>query len=378
MGKVTFYGLLLLALAALVFFGMVGCSDNPGNAGTVVGGDSTGVVIPGDTTGTPPDTAVINPPDTSIINPPDTSVINPPDTSIINPPDTAVINPPDTTVINPPDTSVINPPDTAVINPPDTSVINPPDTSVINPPDTTTTPPDTSVIPPPMTPRDSLLNYIDRNWQLYGYASKPTKYAALTFDDGPGSQTGSLLSALESKKVKATFFLIGQNIRGNQSQAKAIHDAGHELANHSDGYSGLGGSTAANTISASLTAATTAIKGITGKDVKLFRAPSVEYGSNLTAVCTQQGLAIIGVSIWSQDYQSGITSSAIANNVLNNAADGGIINCHEPNTAPNTVAAIPAMIDGLRQKGFWICTVSDLAAIKGRTLQAGVRYDTIQ
>jgi peptidoglycan/xylan/chitin deacetylase (PgdA/CDA1 family) len=172
--------------------------------------------------------------------------------------------------------------------------------------------------------------------------------------------------------------LIGQNIRSQGTWAKAIHDAGHELANHSDGYNGLGGNTPQNTISTSLSAASTAIKNITGKNPNLFRAPSVEYGNNLTSVCTQQGLAIIGVSIWSEDYQSGITATTITNNVLSRSADGGIINMHEPNTAPNTVSALPGVIDGLRQRGFWIATVGELAIIKSKSLQAGVQYDRIQ
>ena len=347
-------------------------------------------IIPPDTVITPPDTAII-PPDT-VITPPDTSTIPPdtaiapPDTAIIPPdtaiapPDTAII-PPDTTIA-PPDTSII-PPDT-VITPPDTSIIPPdtaiapPDTAII-PPDTTIAPPDTAIIPPkPMNPRDSILDHIDRNWRALGYSSKPDKYIALTFDDGPCQQTGNVLAALSDKGVTATFFLIGQNVRNNQTQARAIWSGGHEIASHSDGYDNLGGNTAQPVISASLTAASSAIEGITGNKPNLFRAPSVNYGGNLTAVCTQQGLAIIGVSVWSNDYQSGISSSAITSNVLNAAADGGIINCHEPNTAPNTPAAIPAIIDGLRQKGYWICTVSGLAAIKGKTLQAGVQYDRIQ
>jgi peptidoglycan/xylan/chitin deacetylase (PgdA/CDA1 family) len=230
-----------------------------------------------------------------------------------------------------------------------------------------------------ITPRDSILKHIDDNWQKLGYSSKPAKYVALTFDDGPaGESTQSLLNVLSQKNVKATFFLIGQNIRNQEKWAKAIYDAGHELANHSDGYNGLGGSTAQNTISASLSAASTAIKNITGKNPNMFRAPSVEYGNNLTSVCTQQGLAIIGVSIWSNDYQSGITASAITNNVLNNSTDGGIINMHEQNTAPNTVSALPGVIDGLRQKGFWITNVGGLAIIKNKSLQAGVQYDKIQ
>ena len=92
------------------------------------------------------------------------------------------------------------------------------------------------------------------------------------------------------------------------------------------------------------------------------------------------GLAIIGVSIWSNDWQQGITAESIKTNVLTSSAlaDGGIINCHEPNTAPNTVAALPAIIDGLREKGFWIMTAGQLAAIKGKTLESGTRYDTIK
>jgi len=231
--------------------------------------------------------------------------------------------------------------------------------------------------PPSMSPRDSILDHIDKNWQSLGYSSRPGKYIALTFDDGPCAQTGSVLSALKDKKVSATFFMIGQNIRGNRQQASAAFSDGHELASHSDGYNGLGGSTAQSTIAASLTAAASEIEGITGKKPTLFRAPNVEYGANLSAVCAQQGLAIIGVSVWSNDYQSGLPSSTITNNVLNAARDGGIINCHEPNTAPNTPAAIPAMIDGLRQRGYWVCTVGDLAIIKGRTLKAGERYDDL-
>ena len=348
----------------------VACSDNPAKPGPIdpPAVDSADVISTPDTGVIPPDT-VITPPDTVII-PPDT-VITPPDTVVI-PPDTVII-PPDTVIV-PPDTVII-PPDTVII-PPDTAVI-PPDTTII-PPDTVIIPPDTAVILPPKSPRDSILDHIDKNWRSLGYSSKPDKYIALTFDDGPCAQTGGVLSALKDKGVKATFFAIGQNVRGNQTQARAIFDGGHELASHSDGYSGLGGNTAQATIAASLTAASAAIEGITGSKPALFRAPNVEYGANLSAVCAQQGLAIIGVSVWSNDYQSGLSSSAITNNVLTAARDGGIINCHEPNTAPNTPAAVPGIIDGLRQKGYWVCTVGDLAVIKGKVLRAGERYDTIQ
>jgi hypothetical protein len=38
------------------------------------------------------------------------------------------------------------------------------------------------------------------------------------------------------------------------------------------------------------------------------------------------------------------------------------------------MAVLPDIISGLREKGFWIMTVSELAIVKGKTLEAGTRY----
>jgi peptidoglycan-N-acetylglucosamine deacetylase len=230
---------------------------------------------------------------------------------------------------------------------------------------------------PPPDPKAGIEAFIEEHWQEYSYREKPTKYIALSFDDGPGSVTQNLLNALEAKKVKATFFLIGQNVRNNKAAAKAIFDKDHELGNHSDGYNSLG-SSPMETITDSLTASSAAIKEITGNDPVLFRAPNVNYGDNLTRVCTEMGVAIIGVSVWSNDWQGIETQAIIANVVDNsflNSGDGGIINCHE---LANTAAAVPGMIDGLRDKGFWIMTVGELAIVKEATLQPGRRYDSIK
>ncbi|MDR0644511.1 MAG: polysaccharide deacetylase family protein [Treponema sp.] len=226
---------------------------------------------------------------------------------------------------------------------------------------------------------ESIQKEIDDNWESLGYAEKPAKYMALTFDDGPaGAKTQELLDILSEKRVRATFFLIGQNIRSNKAAAQAIFDAGHELANHSDGYAGLGGDTAIETIRDSLVAASAEIKTITGKDPAFFRAPNVSYGDNLAAVCAELSMPLIGVSVWSHDWQSSNTAEQCKNNVLRDARDGGIINCHEANTSGNrTLPILADIIDGLREDGFWIMSVGELAVIKGKTLIAGERYDNI-
>ncbi|MDR0557963.1 MAG: polysaccharide deacetylase family protein [Treponema sp.] len=226
---------------------------------------------------------------------------------------------------------------------------------------------------------ESIQKEIDDNWESLGYAEKPIKYIALTFDDGPaGAETQEFLDILSEKRVRATFFLIGRNIRSNKTAAQAIFEAGHELANHSDGYAGLGGDTAIGTIRDSLAAASAEIRAITGEDPWFFRAPNVAYGANLAAVCAELGMPLIGANVWSNDWQSDNSAEQCKNNVLSAAKDGGVINCHEANTSGDrTLPILAGMIDGLREGGFWIMSVGELAAIKGKTLTAGERYDSI-
>jgi len=224
--------------------------------------------------------------------------------------------------------------------------------------------------------KEEIESYISDNWKDYGYKEKPTKYIALSFDDGPCAPsayggTEALLAVLEKHKVKATFFVIGGNVRGNNSAAQAIFDAGHEIGNHSDSYNSLG-SSAINEITSSLNAASQSIKDITGYNPRLFRAPNLNHGDNLSQVCENIGMALIDGSAHN-DWPG--SSPAIKNSVLANPQDGGIIILHDNNTSRgNTMADLPDIIAGLRAKGFWIMTVSELAIVKGRTLEAGKRY----
>ena len=60
------------------------------------------------------------------------------------------------------------------------------------------------------------------------------KCVALTFDDGPHEEcTAQLLDGLKERGVRVTFFLMGQNIEGNEELVKRMHDEGHLIGNHS-------------------------------------------------------------------------------------------------------------------------------------------------
>jgi len=220
---------------------------------------------------------------------------------------------------------------------------------------------------------------IEAHWKEYGYKTKPNKFIAISFDDGPCPAssfggTAAMLAKLDELKVKATFLVIGSNVRANKSAAKAIFDAGHELGNHSDGYNSLGSETA-SAIKTSLNAASLAIKEITGKDPVLFRAPNLSHGGNLSQVCKELGMALIDGNVHN-DWPG--SPSAIKNSVLAASQNGGIILLHDNNTSQgNTMSVLPEIISGLREKGFWILTVSQLATMKETTLEAGKRYNSI-
>ena len=59
------------------------------------------------------------------------------------------------------------------------------------------------------------------------------KEVYLTFDDGPSKNTNAILDVLKEANVKATFFILGTNIKGREKELKRIYNEGHTVANHS-------------------------------------------------------------------------------------------------------------------------------------------------
>ena len=59
-----------------------------------------------------------------------------------------------------------------------------------------------------------------------------TKRAFLTFDDGPSNNTVKILDILKKENVKATFFMLGSNVKIFPNTVKRVYDEGHYIANH--------------------------------------------------------------------------------------------------------------------------------------------------
>jgi peptidoglycan/xylan/chitin deacetylase (PgdA/CDA1 family) len=220
--------------------------------------------------------------------------------------------------------------------------------------------------------RESILEEIESNWQSMGYSSKPTKYMALTYDDGPTQQSQALLAALAAKNAKATFFLIGNRISERAGVVRAMRDAGHELANHSFTHQSMGSKSVAAS-EQEIQDCTDAIYAATnadGKPVtpKFFRAPNLNYSSNVYAACRSKNFALIAGQS-TGDYNGGPNANSaqtIADAQIDHAKEWQIGLCHDPYSgiSANILAAVPLMIDGLREQGYYLLTLSELLVMR--------------
>jgi peptidoglycan/xylan/chitin deacetylase (PgdA/CDA1 family) len=202
------------------------------------------------------------------------------------------------------------------------------------------------------------------------------KLIALTFDDGPDATTDKLLSILQELNVKATFFLWGEHIRAFRDTVLRIHNAGHEIGNHSEDHSHLGSLNPGTEkqIREKLEPVSNLIKEITGQAPRFVRAPYLDYSPAVINTIKKMDLPFIDMSINSFDYE-GINSECIIDNVINHVHDGGIILLHEPHET--TRNALPGIVNYLRSSGYEILPVGELANRKKITLTAGTIYHSL-
>ncbi|KAF9178386.1 hypothetical protein BGZ51_005939 [Haplosporangium sp. Z 767] len=190
---------------------------------------------------------------------------------------------------------------------------------------------------------------------------------AITFDDGPFQYTNGLLDILKKKKVKATFFVNGDN-NGQIGNYKAViqraYKEGHQIASHTWSHADLTTLTEEKVI-AEMTNLDNAIKGMIGRRPVYMRPP---YGS--TDPTTQAILAKLGYTIvlWSQDTNDWqhptdveasmkVYRSALgAKNAVKQP--GHIFLQHDTHQVTATLLATQA-IDYARKMGFKVVTVGE-------------------
>ncbi len=81
--------------------------------------------------------------------------------------------------------------------------------------------------------RDNFKYNLKAQEEIDAILESDDKQVYLTFDDGPSKNTNKLLDELKKADVKATFFILGTNIKGREKELKRIYNEGHTVANHS-------------------------------------------------------------------------------------------------------------------------------------------------
>ncbi|MBP2645782.1 MAG: polysaccharide deacetylase [Firmicutes bacterium] len=184
------------------------------------------------------------------------------------------------------------------------------------------------------------------------------KVVALTFDDGPHPKTTpALLSVLQAKNVKATFFVLGENAEKFPAALKTIVDAGEEVGNHSYSHRFSRKISDADFIE-EVARGEQAIAKIAPKP-SLYRPPGGGYSDRRVMDLKQMGYTTVLWTVDTRDWE-GRSSNDIINTVMKNVKPGDIVLMHEGDCARGTPAAVEVIIDKLREQGYNFVTVSEL------------------
>jgi len=190
---------------------------------------------------------------------------------------------------------------------------------------------------------------------------------ALTFDDGPGAGSKSILDTLDNYNVAATFFDVGSNVKRYPDIIKREVEIECEIGNHTYSHPNL-----RNLSSASITDEVTSTNNefikILGYAPELMRPP---YGATNPTINSIINMKIILWSIDTLDWKSR-NADSVYNVAVGEAYDGAIILMHS--LYPSTAAAVKRIVPALLSRGYQLVTVSELAYYKGYTMVNGERY----
>lgn len=191
---------------------------------------------------------------------------------------------------------------------------------------------------------------------------------ALTFDDGPRRDTTTgLLDGLAQRGVHATFFLIGEQLIGNEDLVRRMEREGHQIGIHTYDHVRLLGLNQSD-FDAQVDKTRQMLKAVLGHNDFVLRPP---YGLYDEGVRTMAECPII---LWSIDPEDWGDKNAdrITRHILDNAVDGSIILLHD--IYPTSVEAALRVVDELHAQGYMFVTVDQLFAERGIELKHGEVY----
>jgi peptidoglycan/xylan/chitin deacetylase (PgdA/CDA1 family) len=187
---------------------------------------------------------------------------------------------------------------------------------------------------------------------------------ALTFDDGPHPEgTPAVLDLLRDAGATATFFLVGEQVERFPEVARAIADAGHEIALHGFRHTLLLRRRTGE-LAADLARAAETIEDVTGAAPRLYRPPYGVFslGGLLHA---RRRWELLLWSTWGRDWTRRATPASVSRLATRGLTRGDVILLHDADwysvkdSWKATVGALPAILDACQAVGAPLVAASD-------------------
>ena len=168
--------------------------------------------------------------------------------------------------------------------------------------------------------------------------------------------TQQLIDILGRYGVTATFFVVGDWADKYPESVKALHDAGHEVMNHSNTHAHYP-QLSAEEIAADLNACNDRIEAITGVRPTLVRLPYGDYDDKSINTVRAAGMEPIQWDVDSLDWKE-ISAAEITSRVTGKVQPGSIVLFH--NAALHTPEALPDILETLIREGYTFVPISQL------------------
>ena len=183
------------------------------------------------------------------------------------------------------------------------------------------------------------------------------KMVSISFDAAWGNEdTQQLIDILAKYNVKATFFVVGDWVDKYPESVKALHDAGHEVMNHSNTHAHFN-SLSAEEIIADVEACNDKIEAVTGVRPTLIRCPYGEYDDHVVSAIRSIGMEPIQWDVDSLDWKE-ISAAEITQRVTEKIQNGSIVLFH--NAALHTPEALPGILEYMIGQGYEVVPISEI------------------
>jgi len=196
---------------------------------------------------------------------------------------------------------------------------------------------------------------------------------ALTYDDGPSEWTVPILEHLAEHHGRATFFVLGNAIDGEERRATLRRTVaeGHEIGNHTFSHPGDLATLDEAVIREEIGRAQSSIRDVAGVEPVYWRIPFLRTSERLLSVASTLGLTHVGCSVMPGDWE--LDADEIAEGVRPHLRPGAVIVLHDgrPEDEPpelsrptreETAKATGTILEDMSRLGLRAVTVSELVA----------------